>query len=184
VTELSLREFQEVFAGEGQNALPAPLPAIVAEAEGLALFAATVGEPVSQKIPELFKENDPATACMLDGIASERTEMAADLLAKEFGDTLLRRGIPESNTAVLPYSPGYCGWHITGQRKLFAFLEPGQIGISLGESCLMAPIKSVSGVLVAGNPNIHDFDNDFDFCLDCQGWECRSRIASLFEPSA
>ena len=47
----------------------------------------------------------------------------------------------------------------------------------------MSPIKSVSGVLVAGHPEIHDFENDFDFCFDCATWECRSRIASLFQPS-
>ncbi|MFH1765721.1 MAG: vitamin B12 dependent-methionine synthase activation domain-containing protein, partial [Gemmatimonadota bacterium] len=96
---------------------------------------------------------------------------------------LLRKGEVDSAVRVLPYSPGYCGWHITGQKELFAFLDPQQIGISLNASCLMSPIKSVSGVLVVGHPEIHDFENDFDFCFDCATWECRSRIASLFHLS-
>jgi hypothetical protein len=183
ISEISLSEFEEVFSGEGRNSLPAPLPGIVEKADGLALFAATVGDPVSAKIQELFQENDPATACMLDGIASERAENAATLLAGAFGDALLERGAVDSTAGVLPYSPGYCGWHITGQRKLFAFLKPEQIGINLNASCLMSPIKSVSGVLVAGQLPIHDFDNDFDFCFDCATWECRARIASLTQLS-
>ena len=183
LSEISLDEFRSVFEGEGQNTLPAPLPAIAERAGGLALFAATVGASVSERIRELFEENDPATALMLDGIASERAETAATLLAKAFGDSLSERGSVASNLGVLPYSPGYCGWHITGQRRLFRSLKPERIGISLSESCLMSPLKSVSGVLVAGEPHIHDFENDFDFCFDCATWECRTRIQSLVQIS-
>jgi hypothetical protein len=181
--EISLADFQVVFSGEGDNTLPAPLPGIVERADGLALFAVTVGDPVSDRIQELFRENDPATACILDGIASERAETAATRLAAEFGDFLRNAGRLNPDGVVLPYSPGYCGWHITGQRKLFAFLAPEDIGIRLSQSCLMSPVKSVSGVLVAGAPVIHDFDNDFEFCLDCASWECRTRIASLAQLS-
>jgi hypothetical protein len=181
--EISLSDFEELFIGEGRNDVPAPLTEIVKEADGLCLFAATIGEPVSVKIQELFRENDPAAACMLDGIASERAETAADLLAEAFLDSLRRRGTADAGTGVLPYSPGYCGWHITGQKRLFAALEPEQIGIRLNSSNLMSPIKSVSGVLVVGPPEIHDFENDFDFCIDCTTRECRSRIASLFQRS-
>ncbi|MGW8264997.1 MAG: vitamin B12 dependent-methionine synthase activation domain-containing protein [Longimicrobiales bacterium] len=183
VAEVSLDQFQGIYEGEGNNELPTPLPEIVEEADGLALFAATVGEAVSCKIEELFQENDPATACMLDGIASDRAETATTLLAQAFLETLLQRGEFDHRARALPYSPGYCGWHITGQKKLFAFLKPERIGISLSESSLMSPIKSVSGVLVAGRPEIHDFENDFEFCLDCANRECRARIASLFRPS-
>jgi hypothetical protein len=183
VAEVPLAQFQEIFQGEGNNELPAPLPEIVKEADALALFAATVGEPVSGKIRDLFQENDPATALMLDGIASDRAETATTLLAQTFLDTLLQEGRVNHEAGALPYSPGYCGWHITGQKRLFAFLKPERIGISLSESSLMSPIKSVSGVLVVGPPQIHDFDNDFDFCFDCATWQCRTRIASLFQLS-
>ena len=46
-------------------------------------------------------------------------------------------------------------------------------------AALMSPIKSVSGVIVAGRPDIHGFDNNFDFCRECVTKECRVRIASL-----
>jgi hypothetical protein len=183
VTEVSLEEFEEIYEGEGKNQYPAPLPPIVQAADGLALFAATVGEAVSETIEELFRKNDPATACMLDGIASDRAERATMLLAQDFRTTLLQREKVNAQAKVLPYSPGYCGWHITGQRALFTRLRPERIGISLSETCLMSPLKSVSGVLVVGPLEIHEFENSFDFCLDCANWECRTRIASLSGPN-
>jgi len=183
ISEVSLDEFLQIYRGEGNNQLPAPLPGIAQQADGLALFAATVGDAVSRRIEELFLENDPATACMLDGIASDRAEEATVLMAEAFRTALLRQEKVNGEARALSYSPGYCGWHITGQRTIFTHLKPERIGITLNETCLMSPIKSVSGVLVVGPLEIHEFDNEFEFCLDCATWECRSRIASLTRPS-
>jgi hypothetical protein len=179
LAEISKAEFGEVYLGEGRNEEPTPLPRIIDQADHLALFAATLGEPLCQKINELFRTNDPAMGSMLDGIASQRADSAATLLGTLFLESLVEEGRADADTRVLPYSPGYCGWHVSGQRKLFAYLDPGLIDIELNESCLMSPLKSVSGVLVTGPAQIHDFDNDFEFCLDCATWDCRERIASL-----
>ena len=175
---ISPSDFLEVYAGDGRNADRSPLPGIAAKAGHLALFAATLGETVSRKIKNLFEKNDAALGCMLDGIASERANSAAYLLGRTLLESLRQNREADSGTRVMPYSPGYCGWHVSGQQNLFAYLDPGQIGIELNASCLMSPIKSVSGVLVAGPPEVHVFDNDFDFCLDCATWQCRERIAS------
>ena len=75
------------------------------------------------------------------------------------------------------YSPGYCGWHITAQRKLFAALQPAAIGVSLNASCLMEPLKSVSGVILAGPPAIHEFEAGFPFCRQCRDRSCGARLA-------
>ncbi len=48
------------------------------------------------------------------------------------------------------YSPGYCNWPLKDQRPLFAFVGENPTGIALSESCLMHPIKSVSGVIGIG----------------------------------
>ena len=66
---------------------------------------------------------------------------------------------------VLRYSPGYCGWHISGQRRLFAHLRPERIGITLHDSYLMEPLKSVSGVLIAGAKEIHAFADTYPLTL-------------------
>ena len=178
VRGISVSDFHDVYLGDGRNDIPSPLPGIVETAERLALFAATLGEPVSRKINDLFRGNDAPLGCMLDGIASERADAASNILGRIFFESLLEDREVDTGAKVLPYSPGYCGWHVSGQRKLFAYLDPGQIGVTLNASCLMSPIKSVSGVLIVGPAESHTFDNDFDFCLDCVTWRCRERFAS------
>ncbi len=83
------------------------------------------------------------------------------------------------NSALLRYSPGYCGWHITGQKKLFEELKPESIGITLNSSYLMQPIKSISGVMISGDKNIHFFENNFSFCADCKTISCKERMKKL-----
>jgi hypothetical protein len=177
--EISAESFGTVYRGEGGNAQPTPLEAIYPRAERLALFAVTLGPALSAEIGRLIEDNEPALAYMLDAIASRCADLAAGTLGSSYLESLRVESRVGPRAVALPYSPGYCGWNITGQRALFRSLEPERIGITLNTSCLMQPLKSVSGVLVVGEPEIHDFDNDFDFCGDCATQDCRVRIASV-----
>jgi hypothetical protein len=49
------------------------------------------------------------------------------------------------------YSPGYCDWDIREQKKLFELLPENFCGISLLDSMLMKPIKSISGFIGIGS---------------------------------
>ena len=172
-------EFAGVYAGDGRNSHETPLEAIVPRADRLALYVATVGDPVSQAIGDLFDQQEPALGYMLDAVASE----AADGLSHAAGRALMDRlreteGVGDE-ARVLPYSPGYCGWHVTGQRTLFAALEPERIGVTLNASCLMQPLKSVSGVLVVGSGEAHRFHPTYAFCEHCGTRQCRDRMASV-----
>jgi hypothetical protein len=179
VVEIDASEFASIYCGEGLNAHRTPLEEIYPRAEHLALFAVTLGEAISREIHDLFRRNEPAEAYALDAIASERADAAAGLLSRLYLGHLARGFQVDPSSRVLPYSPGYCGWHVTGQRRLFDRLDPGRIGVTLNSSCLMQPLKSVSGVLVIGPPSIHEFENDFDFCELCSTYQCRARIASV-----
>jgi hypothetical protein len=48
------------------------------------------------------------------------------------------------------YSPGYCSWNVSEQKKLFSLLPEGCCGITLSASSLMSPIKSISGIIGMG----------------------------------
>jgi hypothetical protein len=177
--EISAEDFAEVFPGEGKNAPATPLEKIFPQAEGLALFAATLGEPTSQRIAELFETNEFALAYMLDTVASEATDQTGRILGAHYLGRLRRTRRASNDSRVLPYSPGYCGWDVTGQGKLFARLEPAEAGVSLSQSFLMQPLKSVSGVLVAGPAGIHRIRADYPFCEACARRECVERMASI-----
>lgn len=179
ISEISIPEFEVVYRGEGLNEKRTPLESIFERADGLVLFALTVGGEVSRKIDELFRLNEFPLASMLDSIASDGTEKAADVAERHFSNILLDRRKRSSSTAILRYSPGYCGWHVSGQKKLFEFLHPEDVGITLLDSFLMKPLKSISGVMIAGEKEIHNFRDSYPFCSQCKTHSCRDRIRTL-----
>jgi len=173
VADISMEAFAAVYRGEGRNAPVTPIEAVVLRAEALALFAATVGARVTDRIRTLFAENEPALAVMVDAVASAAADRLTHLIADRraaLADDAAGRG-----RLTLGYSPGYCGWHVSGQRALFACLQPEAIGVTLNASCLMDPLKSVSGVLAAGPADIHRFAPGYEFCADCRTKTCLGR---------
>lgn len=170
--------FAEAYHGAGRNQAVTPLDEIVPRAERLALFAATVGEPVCREVRELFAAGELALGFALDAVAAEATDRLADRMAESFRATLAKG--EDDDLRVLPYSPGYCGWHVSGQRALFDRLHPETIGITLSPGCMMSPVKSVSGVLVAGPREAHLFRREFPFCEDCQTHACLSRMRAAW----
>ena len=163
--EISITEFAEIFHENGENDEEAPLQHIFPQADSLALFALTLGETISNTISDLFSKQDFALATMLDSIASSSADKAASIVELNFNQS----------SKTLLYSPGYCGWNISGQKQLFEKLEPERIGISLTNQCLMIPLKSISGVLATGKKEIHNFDNTFTFCAQCKTFSCIDR---------
>ena len=192
--DISIAEFEEIFPGEGNNAKDAVLVRIFPRAARLALFACTVGARLTDEIRLRFERHDYALGYVLDAAASAGTERLADLVEVEYcggirnqtsGTRNLNFGILRSDICnrqsdfVLRYSPGYCGWNVSGQRRLFAFLRPEDAGITLRDSFLMEPLKSISGVFVLGPKEIHRFKNGFSYCPECRNPSCRDRIGAL-----
>ena len=171
---LAVNEFDQIYRGRGDNDDDTPLEQVVDEAVSLALFAVTLGDQISERISALFNAGELAEGYILDQVASFAADELADIAAHRFQTDSSR-----SDLAALPYSPGYCGWHVSGQGALFARLRPDKIGITLNDSCLMHPLKSVSGVLVLAPIEAHEFSPAFACCATCTTLDCQDRAASL-----
>ena len=181
VMEISRDHFATVFDGEGRNDEASPVGPIFRESDNLALFAVTLGENMSKEISRKFENHDFALGTMLDAAASEGAEMAALVIEDSYRRHLLESGRFDRRHGTLRFSPGYCGWHISAQKKLFQTLEPDKIGITLNASYLMTPIKSITGVIVSGKKSIFEFEDVFSFCRDCATHSCRERVKALSE---
>lgn len=175
--EIEHADFARVFQGHGRNAPQSPLADIFPAADSLALFAATTGASVSARPDELFQKGELALAVMLDAVASEAADRLAGMQAEQYAGILSSQSHAPAATCVLHYAPGFCGWDLSGQAELFARLRPQEIGITLNDSFLMHPLKSVSGVLIAGPARIHCFRPSFPFCVECKERECLERMA-------
>jgi len=175
--DVTLQGFAALLAPLELSADELAVGRVYPRAQALALYVATLGEALPARIRKLFDEDELAEGYMLDAVASAGADLLGDRLAERFAAAVVARGVPGSRT--LPYSPGYCGWPTTGQRQLFAALRPEEIGVTLNDSCLMSPIKSVSGVLVAGPAEAHRFRPDLESCHHCRSRDCGPRLAGL-----
>lgn len=116
------------------------------EASEAALFLCTAGALFSDESHALNAQGEFLEAYIIDAIGSLTVERAMDKIHKALEEEQAARGMKITNR----YSPGYCNWPLKDQRPLFEFVGENPTGIALSESCLMHPIKSVSGVIGIG----------------------------------
>lgn len=107
------------------------------------LFVSTAGKEFNQYIHRIKQTGDIVKEFVADSLGTVIAEACVSQITKE-----LERNSTLSHS--LPYSPGYCGWNISEQSKLFSFFPPAPCDVTLSESFLMSPVKSVSGIIGLG----------------------------------
>jgi len=110
---------------------------------GSALFLGTVGAEFDEWSKVTFNAGDPLAGYIIDILGSEIAESIADWVTDKINLYASENGMKCSNR----YSAGYCGWSVAEQQKIFKFFPENFCGISLMESSLMKPHKSVSGII-------------------------------------
>lgn len=134
------------------------------KAEKLAVFICSAGEKFTTFTEKYTKEGDFLKAYVTDILGSLTAEKAIEYILKKLEEEMAARGINVSNS----YSPGYCNWPLTDQQSLFAILPKNPCGISLTESSLMLPIKSVSGIVGIGK----NIEKKSYACEICESINC------------
>ena len=118
----------------------------VREAGRFAVFIATAGQAFDAWNREIQQGDDMVRAFFADSIGSVLAEASVAVMQARIEREMTAQGLFVSNS----YSPGYCDWPLIEQRKLFSFFPEQFCGVTLTESCLMVPIKSVSGIIGIG----------------------------------
>lgn len=125
-----------------------------------AVFVATVGREYFAWTDSIKAREDVFQTYVADCVGSQIVESAADYMEKVLQNELDIQGLKRTNR----YSPGYCGWHVSTQPALFnLFPEPQPCGIELTDSCLMLPVKSVSGIIGIG-PDVRFLPYSCNIC--------------------
>ena len=134
------------------------------DCESIALFICTMGLEFERNMKSF---SDSAEAYFADTIGSLKCEALADLVQESISLSVQEKGFLTTNR----YSPGYCQWNLSEQQKLFSFFPDSPTGISLNESSLMIPIKSISALLGLGK-NLRQLPYS---CRDCVDIQCSYR---------
>ncbi len=128
--------------------------------EQYVFFTTTAGMEFERFQRQLNAEGDIVKCYLADCIGSIIAEKAADYMEMVLQKNISRQNWKHTNR----FSPGYCGWHVSEQTVLFSiFPHPNPCGIHLTESCLMLPIKSVSGVIGIGS-NVRKLEYGCNLC--------------------
>lgn len=151
--------------------------AFVSKSEKLALnlkdcskvivFAATVGVEIDRLIAK-YGRISPSKALMFQSIGAERIEALCDAFCEDISN--------EMNIFLKPrFSPGYGDLPLDSQNDIFAVLDCGKrIGLSLNDSLLMSPSKSVTAFVGISDK---EENNTIKKCSACDKADCTLRGA-------
>ena len=114
------------------------------QADQVALFMVTIGKNLEEQVKEFLRIQEPTRAFILDAIGSE----TADALANHLHWKILSKLAEKNGMTVTPrFSPGYGDWSVTVQSQVHRACQGDRIGITVTDSSLMIPRKSVSAIL-------------------------------------
>ena len=131
-----------IFARTGSRDLARNL----AGCGSVVLFAATIGLELDRLIAR-YARVAPSRAHMFQAVGAERIESLCDLFNREISSEKALLG----KITRPRFSPGYGDLPLELQSDIFRVLDcPRRIGLSLNESLLMSPSKSVTALIGVG----------------------------------
>ena len=110
------------------------------------IFASTMGVGIDKLIRK-YSVIEPSKALIFQAIGTERIESFLDYFEEQYKK---ENGIDLANR----FSPGFGDLSLGYQKEVFSLLKPEKnIGVTLNDSLLMSPSKSVTGIIGMGKKN-------------------------------
>lgn len=142
---------------------------LLENSSSMVLMAATVGLDLDRLIAR-YKRVSPVKALLLHALGAERVEAVCDRFCEEIAQEEKARG----NAITMRYSPGYGDLPLSVQKDFFRILDINRkIGVSLGETLLMTPGKSVTA-LFGISPMAKEGSGDRKKTSGCKSGKCAS----------
>ncbi|MBN1881247.1 MAG: hypothetical protein JW885_03655 [Deltaproteobacteria bacterium] len=121
---------------------------VLTGADMAAVCVMTIGPGVDREVSRRFADGDSLGGMLLDVLGTAAlASVGIHLRNRLEKEEATSRGL--SMTA--PFGPGQCHWDLRDQRALFSLVDAESIGVSLDDSCLMNPKKSVSAIVGIGD---------------------------------
>jgi len=138
---------------------------LLSDAESMICFIITAGKGIEQWMQQCMQHQDTYSSYVIDVLGSEMVDLAGIQL-----QNLVERQKAIAGLSITDmYSPGYCNWPVSDQEVIFSLFPEGCCGITLTESLLMDPIKSISGIMGVGKKVGRNREN---YCSHCNHNDC------------
>ena len=119
------------------------------KSEKTVLAVCTIGKELEVRSSLFISKGELSKGVIIDSIASHAAEKTAEYVNKIILDNLKDEIGGKLFTS--RFSPGYCQWELDkGQEMIFNLVDTKKIGVSLSDSKMMQPIKSVSFAINIG----------------------------------
>ena len=142
---------------------------LVKGATHIVIFLVTIGDLIETKAGDLTLGKEPLEGYLLDRIGS----FAVESLAESLEAGVRKDYMKQKKSVSMRYSPGYCDWPIEEQEMLNKLLDFSKIGVSLNESYMMKPKKSISAMVAIADKGI--FTKTGSTCEICEMKDCTYR---------
>ncbi len=134
------------------------------DSDTVAFIISTLGDELESMSKKYMDSNEMLKGYLVDKIGSELVEKVTDKTEIYLHEYLDKYGLKITNR----YSPGYCGWDVADQKKLFSLLPSNFCGVSINNDSMMNPVKSISAIIGIGeNVKKNNYECsicDIDFC--------------------
>lgn len=107
------------------------------------LMAGTVGHDIMSTIKSAINTEDAVKAMIYDAVASETADACLDWLCNHLKGELPRTG---HILTKYRYSAGYGDFPLSEQKKFYELLKLNEMGITLSESYILNPEKTVTAL--------------------------------------
>jgi hypothetical protein len=152
---------QKVVLADGTRIGGGPVVRVVGGAEKLIVAVCTIGLGADRLIEQAQKERQLFKAMLLNDLAA----WAVDLLRQELCLWLEEDSHQHGLRVSTPLSPGESAWSVEDQAVIFSLLDADQIGVSLSDSMIMTPFKSLSLMMGIGSQPLGvEGASNCDFC--------------------
>ena len=136
--------------------------------EKIAILSLTVGEDIEEEITNLSEKGEYSHALLLDAAATEAVEESADLMEKVIKREAKREGFYITSR----FSPGYGDFPLTMQNEILELSSGKDINISLTESLMLTPRKSITAIIGFKRENSELQKRN---CKNCEKLDCNFR---------
>ena len=116
---------------------------ILKGSETASVFIYTLGKKIDDLIKKERDTGDTLETIIMDAVTTSMLGTVGEYVGKIIKES----NIAQNNYgATCRYSPGQYKWTIKEQKEIFNMVDASRIGVSLNNSFLMIPFKSVSGI--------------------------------------
>ena len=140
---VSVKTGDRVSLSTGEVFASRDLAKYIGDCEEVLIMGATAGDSIMEAIRKDTDSQNLTRGSILDAVASEMTDGALDWMCDYFNRELKRENKTVGRSR---YSAGYGDLKLENQEKMYRMLELEKIEVSITESHMLIPEKSVTAI--------------------------------------